>query len=49
MVECMDIDFWWMVLDLCDKYGCFMFINLMPLKNCWIKSEFLVGFEIKKI
>jgi len=39
---------WWIVLDQCDKYGFFMFINLMHLKNCWIKSEFLVGFKIKK-
>jgi len=48
MVECMDIDFWWMVLDLCDKYGCFMFINLMLLKNCWIKRSFWLGLRLKK-
>jgi len=39
---------WWIVLDQCDKYRFFMFINLMHLKNCWIKSEFLAGFKIKR-
>jgi len=31
---------WWMVLDLCDKYGFFMFINLMHLKVVELKVSF---------